>query len=415
MRTGASKGSFAILSGLWAAYVAQSVIGGLTWGGLPAVLRDQGLPLDHIGLLSLLIAPWALKFLWAPQVERWRLTPGAAPRSATIVLIAGVVSVAGLALTALLGLTPLLPALACLMLVAIATSTADIAVDGHAVGVLSRAQLGWGNAAQVGGAYVGSAIGGGLLLVLVAEMGWRLSVLALAILVAGLLAWFAWSARSADRVAETAPEPSLRKALARRDIRRGMVLTAAFVIAQKSALGMLGPFLIDLGLPLGVVGLLNGFGSLVLGLVGAVAGGICVRRFGIATTMVLALALQAVLMATLACGAMGMAMPRPVLIGTALGAGSVLLAFGFTALYAQFMRWADASQGGVDFTLFQCLDGGLSMVLGMAAGAIAQWAGFGAFFAICAGLALLVGMAVLFRLAVNAIDGRREVKHSVAP
>ncbi|MDB6175960.1 MFS transporter [Paracoccus sp. Z330] len=415
MRTGPSKGSFAILSGLWAAYVAQSVIGGLTWGGLPAVLRDQGLPLDHIGLLSLLIAPWALKFLWAPQVERWRLTPGAAPRSAVIVLIAGAVSVAGLALTAMLGLNPLLPALACLMLVAIATSTADIAVDGHAVGVLSRAQLGWGNAAQVGGAYVGSAIGGGLLLVLVSAMGWRLAVLTLAILVAGLLGWFAWSARSADRVAETAPEPSLHKALARRDIRRGMVLTAAFVIAQKSALGMLGPFLIDLGLPLGVVGLLNGFGSLVLGLVGAVAGGICVRRFGIATTMVLALGLQAVLMATLACGAMGMAMPQPVLIGTALGAGSALLAFGFTALYAQFMRWSDASQGGVDFTLFQCLDGGLSMVLGMAAGAIAQWAGFGTFFAICAGLALLVGMAVLFCLVLNAGGGHREAKGRVVP
>ncbi|MBU2958867.1 MFS transporter [Paracoccus sp. 1_MG-2023] len=387
-------GNLTVLSGLWAAYVAQSVIGGLTWGGLPAVLRDQGLPLDRIGLLSLLIAPWALKFLWAPQVERWRIRPGRRPRTATILLATGMVAVGGLIATGWLGLVPLLPVLACLMLVAMATATADIAVDGHAVGILSQAQHGWGNAAQVGGAYVGSAIGGGLLLVLVAAMGWTGAVWTLALLVALLLGWFALTSRDAPPAEAVIATPSLRRALARPRIRQGMLLAATFVLAQKFAMGMFGPFLIDLGLPLSFVGALSGFGSLVLGLLGALLGGFVVRGYGIRTTLLIALAVQFMCLGVLAIGAQG-GLPVPVLAGTCLVSGSALLSFGFTALYAQFMRWSDQAQGGVDFTLFQCLDGGLSMVIGTVAGLLAERAGFATLFSVAAVLCIVSGISMV--------------------
>ncbi|TJZ90644.1 MFS transporter [Paracoccus gahaiensis] len=397
--SGALPGRGLILSGLWAAYVAQSVIGGLTWGGLPAVLRDQGLPLDRIGLLSLLIAPWALKVLWSPMVERWRLPPGRAPRSAVLVSLFGLIAVLGLLATGAVGLVPLMPALACLMVVAFATSTADIVVDGHAVGVLSSDQHGWGNAAQVGGAYVGSAIGAGLLLVVVARIGWTGAVWSMAALVAILLAWFALTARAAGPGPAARSRPSLRRALARPDIREGLVLTAIFVIAQKLSLGMLGPFLIDRGNSLGMVGLLNGFGSLVLGLAGALLGGAAVQRWGARTTMTMALALQAVLMSCLALAGAGVALPPAVPVAAALVSGSALSAFGFTGLYAQFMRWSDPDQGGVDFTLFQCLDGAVSMALGLTAGVVAQHAGYGFLFGLGAVLPPLA-ILMLRRLAI---------------
>lgn len=391
-------GQAAILSGLWAAYVAQSVIGGLTWGGLPAVLREQGLPLDRIGLLSLLVAPWALKFLWSPMVEGWRLPPGRVPRTALLTLVFGAVAVIGLALTGAAGLTPLMPALACLFLVAVATATVDIAVDGHAVAALARSEHGWGNAAQVGGAYVGSAIGAGLLLVIVARMGWTVAVWSLAALVAALLIWFALTARGGPVSPPAAPRPSLRRALARPEIRNGLILTGLFVLAQKVSLGMLGPFLIDLGISLETVGVLNGFGSLVLGLIGALAGGAAVRRWGVQTTMIGALISQALLMLVLASSGLGFALPPTLLVASALLSGSALLAIGFTALYAQFMRWSDPGQGGVDFTLFQCLDGAMSMIMGLAAGFIAQHTGYGVFFAICAVLPISVVLLIQPRL-----------------
>lgn len=395
-----------LLGGLWTAYVAQSVVGGLTWGGLPAVLRDQGLPLDRIGLLSLLILPWALKFLWSPWVEAWRLPSGRANRTAAIVAIGGSVAVAGLVITGLLPLHPLLPVLALLGIVALATATVDIAVDGHAVGMLRGTELGWGNAAQVGGAYVGSAIGAGLLLVMVARIGWTGAVWFMAGLVAVLLIWFAMTARGSASSRDGGPRPSLRRALARRDIRQGLMLTAIFVVAQKLSLGMLGPFLIDMGISLEMVGLLNGFGSLVLGLLGALLGGAAVQRWGVRTTMSGALMSQAILMLCLALSGSGVMLPPALPVAAALLSGSALSAVGFTALYAQFMRWSDPGQGGVDFTLFQCLDGALSMVLGIGAGIVAQRAGFGVFFGLSAALPVLA-VLMLGRMAVPCAQALR--------
>ncbi len=53
-------------------YIAQAAIGGLTFVGLPAYLRQTGVALEHIGLIFLFMLPWALKFLWAGFVERLR-------------------------------------------------------------------------------------------------------------------------------------------------------------------------------------------------------------------------------------------------------------------------------------------------------------------------------------------------------
>ena len=99
-------------------------------------------------------------------------------------------------------------------------------------------------------------------------------------------------------------------------------------------------------------------------------------------------------------------LPPALPIAAALLSGSALSAVGFTALYAQFMRWSDPRQGGVDFTLFQCLDGALSMVLGIGAGIVAQRAGFGLFFGLSAVLPLLA-VLMLGRMAVSSAPALR--------
>jgi MFS transporter (putative signal transducer) len=70
------------------------------------------------------------------------------------------------------------------------------------------------------------------------------------------------------------------------------------------------------------------------------------------------------------------------------------MALGFVALYAQFMRWSDPRQAGVDFTLFQCMDALVSMAGGILAGYAAQHLGYGALFG---------GAGVVALLAVPAI------------
>ncbi|MEI5677535.1 MULTISPECIES: MFS transporter [unclassified Mesorhizobium] len=390
----ASSSPVAIFMAIGGLYVAQSVIGGITWAGLPAVMRDQGMPLDHIGLLSLIALPWALKFLWSPAVERFRLPPVGRNRSGTIVLIGGLISVVGLFAVGALGPGILFPVLACLTVVAFAASTVDIACDGYAVESLSKENHGWGNAAQVGGAYFGSAIGAGLFLVIVDRYGWQAGVWTMAVLLILLGLPFMLRARRATLVETREHVPSLGSALKRPEIRKGLLAAAVYVIAQKAALGMVGPFLIDAGLDLTTVGLLNSVGSMFVGLAAALLGGALVRLWGIRAVLILAIVLQAAALFFFAAFHQFDAMPKAVLMAVSVASSSGIMALGFVALYAQFMRWSDPKQAGVDFTLFQCMDALVSMVGGIVAGYVAQYLGYGIFFA-TAGVIAIAAIPVI--------------------
>ncbi|MWD26496.1 MFS transporter [Aquicoccus sp. SCR17] len=392
---GVAPGTWPLIGSIGGLYVAQSVIGGATWTGLPAVLRAEGLPLDRVGLLSLLVLPWALKFFWAPMIERARLPQGG-DRSALVVALGGLFAVLGFFAIGLMGPSPLLPVLGVLFLVACATATVDIACDGYAVESLREGQLGWGNAAQVGGAYLGSAIGGGLFLVIVDRAGWQTGAWAMAVLIVVMgLPFLRHASRRTRPVPAGEPHvPSLRAALRRPEIRRGLAMAAIYVVAQKTALGMVGPFLVDSGLDLAVIGALNGLGSLAVGFAGALAGGALTRALGIRPVLGLAAACQAVVLGLLALQAGTGLFPVAVPAGLVL-CGTLIMAIGFVALYAQFMRWADPRQGGVDFTLFQCMDAAISMLAGLAAGMVAEALGFAVFFAIAAMLAVLAAPLIL--------------------
>jgi MFS transporter, putative signal transducer len=384
----------AVVLAIGGLYVAQSVIGGITWTGLPAVMRSEGMPLDRIGLISLIALPWALKFFWSPAVERFRLPPAGRNRSGTIVLAGGLISVAGLLAAGLIGPAAFVPMLACLTVVAFAASTVDIACDGFAVQSLAKENHGWGNAAQVGGAYLGSAIGAGLFLVLVDASGWRIAVWAMAalLLLLGLPFLLCTASRMPDETREHVP--SLRAALSRPEIRRGLAAAAIYVVAQKVGLAMLGPFLIDAGLELSTVGLINGVGSMFVGVAAALAGGALVKSWGMRNVLVLALVLQAAALFFFSAFDLQGGMSKAALTSVAVASSSGILAFGFVALYAQFMRWSDPRQAGVDFTLFQCMDALVSMAGGVVAGYAAEHFGYGAFFA---------GAGVVALLAVPAI------------
>ena len=56
---------------LAALYLAQGLPYGFFTQALPVLMRDAGYSLTAISAPSLLFVPWALKFLWAPWVDRW--------------------------------------------------------------------------------------------------------------------------------------------------------------------------------------------------------------------------------------------------------------------------------------------------------------------------------------------------------
>lgn len=368
---------FIVIGGI---YVSQSVIGGLTYTGLPSILRESGLSLQYIGLLYLVMLPWALKFLWSPLIENFRLPQSGKNRSSMIIMIGALFASSGLVLIALSNPQNLPSVLTILVLVAFATATVDIACDGFAVENLAQKHHGWGNTAQVGGAYLGSAMGAGLFLVLYAHYGWSWSVLSMALLVLLLALPFVLLNRHAQQPQLRQHQPSLRFALQRREVRQGIILAALFVTAQKFGISMLGAYLIDAKISLIVIGTVNGTGGLAVGFIGAICGGLAIRRFGTQTVLVSALILQALLIIAFALFAALPMVPQSLILICALAASSGVMAFSFVALYARFMALADPRQAGVDFTLFQCTDAVVSMISGLVSGQIAGQFGYSAQF-----------------------------------
>ena len=368
--------------------MGQSIIGGVTFSALPSVLRDRGLHLDQIGLTYLAVLPWVLKFLWAPAIERYRLPSTGPSRSRSIVLIGGLISAVCFVLAAVIGPTNFAPLMAIFIVVAFAASTVDIACDGHAVESLSERYHGWGNAAQVGGAYLGSAIGSGLFLVLVARVDWIQAMIVMAVLLLLLGLPFVLSP-AITPVDARSHRPSLRDALRRTEMRKGLALAALYAVSQKWGLAMLGPFLVDSGLDLDSLGIVNGAGGMILGFGCALLGGALVRSWGARAIMVLALVLQAITLSGLAAAAWNGGASQLLLLGLALGSSSAIMALGFVALYAQFMTLSDPRQAGIDFTLLQCMDALVSMIGGIGAGWIAQHFGYSACFGLAAFLVIL--------------------------
>ena len=384
-------------------YVAQSIISGLTFTAFPAVLRERAVALDQIGLIYLAVLPWAIRFLWAPAIERYRLPALGRNRSRAILFVGSLVSAAGLTLAGAVGVAAPFPLLlACFLIVAFAAATVDIVCDGYAVEALRPQDYGWGNAAQVGGAYLGAALGSGLFLILVARLDWALSTWAMAAAVLALALPFLFGPPARAAIVARPHRPALAPALQRPAVRRGLVLAVLYVAAQKWGLAMLPPFLVDSGVSLDVIGAINGIGGVAVGILFAALGGAAVRRFGAGTVLVAGIVLQAAALAVFALLAATGVRSIAVLVALALASSAAILAFGFVALYARFMRLSDPRQGGIDFSLFQCADAATSMVGGLAAGALAQHFGHAAFFALAASIACgaLVAMRVL-RLAAD--------------
>ncbi|PYF02223.1 MFS transporter (putative signal transducer) [Rhodopseudomonas faecalis] len=382
-----------VLAAIGGIYTAQSVVGGVTFQGIPAVLRANGVALDVIGLVSLAMLPWALKFLWAPYLERYRLPRGAKRRSRRIVIVGeGLVAVALVGL-ALMGAISHVALFVCIGVTAIASATVDIACDGFAIEQLPPESRGWGNTAQVAGGYFGVVLGGGLFPIIVAFAGWMWAGLAMAALIVVLTMPFMATAEPDRVIDHKARRPSLAFALARPAVRWGLVLTVLIEIGVRLAQGVVGPFLIDAGIDLAVLGMLNGIGGAIAGIGGTVVGGALVRWLGPRRALLIGAALQALALATLAAAAMLVADNAPWLVAAVI-LQTITMAIGFVALYSLLMGLASLSQAGVDFTLFQCADATVAGLFGFGGNFVSQYFGYGNCFALAALLAV-AGLAII--------------------
>lgn len=376
-------------------YVAQSLVSGMTFQAIPAILRANKLPLEYIGLTSLALLPWALKFAWAPWIERYRHS---GPDNSRRIVIAGEVLVAFAILAiALAGFSSLPVLIALLWLAALASATVDIACDGYAVEQLAANRRGWGNTAQVGGAYIGFMLGGGLYLSLVSRIDFPAASLILALAVLLLAAPFALTTNSQTGAsAAVSHRASLQFAFARPEVRLGLLLVFICGVGPRIASALVAPFMIDKGVDLALLGTLNGAVAVAAGLVGTALGGGVIHAFGAPRAVGVAIGLQALALAGLCAVSTMAAPPLSALVVGMLGL-TTAMAVGFVAIYALLMGASSLRQAGVDFTLFQCADAAVATLGGMSGGLLASRLGYQRVFLVTA-LVATVASIVAWRL-----------------
>ncbi len=382
-----------ILPSIGGVYVAQSLVGGVTFMGIPAVLRAQGVPLEQVGLVSLLMLPWAVKFLWAPLAERWRIRPDGRRRTRQMVAAGQMLCALGLAALALAGADVGRLMFGILALTALAAATVDIAVDAFAVEQLSAADRGWGNAAQVGGGYLGMVLGGGVFLALVPQVGWSVAAGLMAATVLLLATPLVFGTEPTRPTLAGIPHrPSLSYAFARPEVRRGLLITVLFEAGVRLVQPLAGPVLVDRGLDLSLIGLVNGAGAVGAGLLGTLIGGLAVRRIGAERAVLAAASAQVMAILALAGGVMTGA--DPLVLAGLVVAMTLAMAMGFVCLYALLMGLSSLRQAGVDFTLFQCADAAIAGLAGYGAALVAGRIGYGPSFLAASGVAALGVLAI---------------------
>ena len=268
------------LSGL---YIVQGLPHGFFGQAMPALMRKQGMDLAIIGLLSLLALPWALKFIWAPWLDRislrkqefrrsWILTMNYSAVAVLVVIASQPLDLwTGQAMAVFVGLLLLLNTL---------MATQDIATDAMAVENLPPEQRGIGNGIQVAGYRVGMILAGGALVSLYPLLGWQNSLLLLALLML-LGSLPLWWFKPQPHVVDRQPLWPLWLGFFRLKYAAFWLL---FLLVYKfgDAFGtpMIRPMLSDAGVTLEQMGLILGTVGFLAGLLGALGGGWLVGKLG---------------------------------------------------------------------------------------------------------------------------------------
>lgn len=406
--------TFRILSLFIGLYAAQAITGSLVQTGLPTVLREEGMGLDRIGLLSLLFLPWALKFLWAPLVDRFCVVRLGRRRSWLLLCQALIAS--SFAVLSQLSPAGHFELMLCMLLaVSVFAATQDIATDALAVEVVDESRRAAVSSAGVFGGYVGFLLGVGAWLPVYAAFGWQASMLFMAGVVA-VLTIPAVAARGIEDgvpapVAAGRPRPRLSASFRRAEYRRGLGFMLVYQSGLRLGIALIGPFLVDTGLTLSDIGWLKGAGGAAAGLVAALAMLAVLRRPSARALMLAALA-NAVLFLALAGVWAGIVPPD--LVAPLILAQSAAAATSMIALYAVMIGWCSPHQAGTDFALLQSADAVMAIAFGIAAGFIGQAFGHAAVFALAA-LLLVAGAALARRHSIAsdlplAAEGALEIQ-----
>jgi MFS family permease len=387
---------------LFPLYFAQGMPYGFQATALPVYLRERGVSLSAIGFAGLLSLPWALKALWAPLVDRYgggKYKPWILP----LQLLLGLTT----ALAAYIpteGGTPYL--LGAVFLMNLFAATQDIAVDGLAVRTLTPEELGPANAIQVVGYKVGMLTGGGLLVWLSGNVGWRVVFMGMAALMCVVFVLTALLAEEGSRPAEAHVQLQVILRQLVRAAKAGgvllLVVIASAKIGEQMVETMWKPFLVDSGFTKVEIGLWQGTYGMAASIAGSLFGALVCKKLPLPRALFVA----AILRVPGLLGQVWMTQTTPTgeLVIAVTLVEHFFVGLMTTALFAYMMSRVDPRIGATHYTLLASVE-----VLGkspgsLSSGVLAERIGYFGTFAI--GSALSLAFVLLVWIANRAFAAR---------
>ncbi|MDH3671590.1 MAG: MFS transporter [Gammaproteobacteria bacterium] len=338
-------------------YFCQGLPGGFLAVALPVMIRESGGSFTLVGFSALLSLPWLLKFLWAPLADRYFVLSFGRRKTWIVPAQIGMVVIT-LALALLVKEHDLFVIAILFLVLNLFAATQDIGVDGLAVDVLDKKELGAGNAAQISGFKLGNLFGGGVLLALAGVIGWRgdffIMTACIALAMTFLLFTHEHSLYVPDPTRDKKPSQMADLSDAFKKLGLGFWLFLFYAKFGETFGGALvKPLLVDLGFSREQIGLMDGVIGGIATILGAIVAGLSYRRFGLQRTFASFVVLQGVFL-----GLFGVASAGPLnFASAALLNGIENFAGGGVgvAVFALAMSTCRRSIGATQFTLCQCL------------------------------------------------------------
>jgi PAT family beta-lactamase induction signal transducer AmpG len=279
----------------------------LVTDGIAFWLADAKVPLEQIGLLALVTMPYALKFLWAPLLDRYPVPLlGALGRRRGWLVALQVACAAALAAIAMTGPDGAstegwswLPFAVFGLSLSIISASLDIVIDAYRTDALPPWAYGPGASVYVAGYRIASMAGGSLMFLIAARAGWPAAFVGMGVLMGLTMVATLLSSEPAVRGVPATLGEALIGPL-RSFVRAWGVWLPAVVIfvllyrlPDLAGNRMVAPLLKERGYTLEEIALVRQHLGFSVTIVGALAGGWIVARVGIARCLLLFGILQA--------------------------------------------------------------------------------------------------------------------------
>jgi len=384
------------------------------WIAIPDWMRDSGIDIRIVGLVTLAHAPWTFKMLWSPLMDRY-VPPWLGRRRGWIAIAQVMLFVLTLCLAGV-GDNPDTPwvIVALCLAIAFASASQDIVIDAYAVDVLRKEEQGVAVGLRTAVYRAAMFLAGGLAITMASFVSWPLVNVLLALMYLPMLL-----------ITRAAPEPevpirapqSLRQAvwepflgfLARHRALEILAFVLLYKFADNLAQSLQRPFLVDMGYSEFDRGLALGTVGLVGTVVGTFIGGAVTTSLGLGHSLWVFGLLQ--VFSNLGFIFVSQSEPDRVLMYGAMGFEQVTTGLGMGAFSVLLLRMTQRRFSVTQYALFSSLFGLPRLVAGPLTGFTVHALGWTPFFWIT----LLAGIPGLVLLARFVPPGTREPTFTVEP